>query len=155
MKYLLDASALVELFLKLDAKSLLEILRKSCILDLTIYEFCNALWKLAKIKKLITKDAAIAGAELLEKVIAGKMLEVSSGTAKLRDLMDKALRSGMNIYDSAYIHIADKRKVVLVTEDSGLYTNAKEVFGIEVIRVRELLERELTSGKNHNKGAFM
>ncbi len=58
MRYLLDASALVELFLSLEAKSLVGILRKCCILDLTVYEFCNALWKLAKIRKQISEETA-------------------------------------------------------------------------------------------------
>lgn len=67
MKYLLDASALVELFLKLKARELMDFLQKRCILDLTVYEFCNALWKLAKIKKLIDLKTAITGAKLLRK----------------------------------------------------------------------------------------
>jgi len=150
MKYLLDASALVELFLSLKAEELIDMLRRCCILDLTIYEFCNALWKLARIRKQIDEETAITGAELLEKIVSGNMVEVISQWTSLKTRMRVSLKHYVNAYDISYIHIAKNCNLVLVTGDPGMYTNAKNVFGLDALRVDELLKLHSHSKKRAN-----
>jgi len=140
MKYLLDASALVELFLRLEAEELVNILRDCCILDLTVYEFCNALWKLAKIRKRISEKTAISGAKLLEKIISGKGIVVISELTKLDDKMKSSLKHYINVYDISYIHVAREKNLTLITEDSGMHTNARNLFNLEVLYVDEFLK---------------
>jgi len=144
---LLDASALVEFFLSLKAEELIDILRRCCILDLTIYEFCNALWKLARIRKQIDEETAITGAELLEKMASGNMVEVIGQWTGLEARMRESLKHYVNAYDISYIHTARNRNLALVTEDLGMYTNAKNVFKLHVLHVDELLKLHSHSKK--------
>ena len=57
MKYLFDASALLNLVRRMGEKSL-KILKENYILTLTIYEVGNALWRETKLLKKLTKDEA-------------------------------------------------------------------------------------------------
>ncbi len=141
MKYLLDASALVEIFLKIKAEKLISVLKECCILDLTIYEFCNSLWKLTKIRKRISEETALMGAKLLEKIISIGGLKVISGWSDLEEQMRKSLKHFVNAYDMAYINTTIEKNLILVTEDTGMYNNAKKVFKLEVKNTEELLKR--------------
>ncbi len=128
------------LFIRLEAEDLINILRECCILDLTIYEFCNALWKLAKIRKQISDETAIIGAKLLEKIVSGNKIRVISQWTDLEARMEKSLKHYVNVYDISYICIAESENLVLVTDDPGMYVNARDVFGINVLHVDELLD---------------
>jgi len=139
MIYLLDASALVELFLSLNASKLINILDKCCILDLTIYEFCNALWKLAKLRGKIDEETAITGAKLLEKLVSGKIIRVVCPHTSLEARMKKSLQHYLNAYDAAYMHTAKNNNLILVTEDPGMHSNAKTIFNLEVLSTSEFL----------------
>jgi len=66
VRYLLDASALLNIVRRLGEKSL-KILKENYILTLTIYEVGNALWRETKLLKKLTTDEA---EEIMKAVIA-------------------------------------------------------------------------------------
>ena len=56
-----------------------------------------------------------------------------------------SLEHYVNAYDIAYIFTAKSRNLILVTSDSGMYINAKNVFNIEVILIDEFLKHLLNN----------
>lgn len=54
--------------------------------------------------------------------------------------MRKALDHSVNIYDLSYIITAQSQNMVLVTCNNGMYTNAKDVFKIEVMKTEKFLQ---------------
>jgi predicted nucleic acid-binding protein len=57
-KYLIDASALYPLIIKLGEK-IIDHMEKLAILDLTIYEIGNVLWKKARSSKIINIESVV------------------------------------------------------------------------------------------------
>ncbi len=92
-----------------------------------------------KIRKQISEETAIIGAKLLEKMISRNIIRIIGQWTCLEVRMKKSLEHYMNAYDVAYIYVAESKNLVLVTEDPGMYTNAKSVFGIDVLHVDEFL----------------
>ena len=56
-----------------------------------------------------------------------------------------SLRHYINAYDIAYVHMAKSKNLILVTDDPGMYTNAKNVFKLDVLRVNEFLSMIFTA----------
>lgn len=144
--YLVDASALVNILLSVnDAEELIKLLRGAYILDLTVYEFNKALWKLATITKKIGKEAAKIGAEILEWLISNGTLYVLSEHKNLGERISAAIEKRINFYDYSYIHAAKSKGLILVSDDKGMRINAKN-FGVTSINTKEFIKRVINRG---------
>jgi predicted nucleic acid-binding protein len=120
---LFDTSALLNLVIK-NGSSAHESLISQNILDLTMYETGNVIWKLGYLQKRITSQHAC---KLLESFLLLKqnmnILNISGMEEKIKNL---SLDTGLTFYDSAYVVAAQKADLVLVTDDSSLSKIAKK-----------------------------
>ena len=116
-KYLLDASAIVNLIKKATTK----VFEKGKTLNLALYESLNAILKeLTKLRK-IDEKTSFEYIELLSQVF--KILRIESiGPDEMKDVFNLALKENLSVYDTAYLHIAIRENPVLVTDDKELKT---------------------------------
>jgi len=114
-KFLVDTSALYPLILKLRHKvvEVAEILR---ILDLTLYEVGNVIWKEYKLGRIRDLDGVVS---MFSEVLSWiKIDEIE--LKDLKEIMKLAVSRGVTFYDASYIYIAEKRGYKLVTLDSDV-----------------------------------
>jgi len=131
-KYLLDASAIYPLTLKLREKLLLH-RGLFAVLDLTIYEVGNAIWKGYRRGKILN---VLPVAKLFEEVL--KDLEKLSIGSVLHEVLDVAAKSNITVYDASYIHVARKHRLKLVTEDEDLLKFPESISVGELLRELKL-----------------
>ena len=116
MRYLLDASALLNIVRRLGEKSL-KILKENYILTLTIYEVGNALWRETKLLKKLTTDEA---EEIMKAVIAlTKFMQIVEPEDPI-EILRISNRIEATFYDTAYVVVALRRNLTLVTDDKKL-----------------------------------
>ena len=132
-KFILDASALYPLMLALREELFLY-LDRLAILDLTVYEVGNALWR--ECRKGRIKDPLRAASffeRLLKSVERLRVLDIA-GVLRL------ALDRGLTFYDASYAYVAGREKATLVTEDEELRRACPEA--LNVAKLVELLKEE-------------
>ena len=116
MRYLLDASALLNIVRRLGERSL-EILKENHILTLTIYEVGNALWRETKLLNKLTTDEA---EEIMKAVIAlTKFMQIVEPEDPI-EILRISNRIEATFYDTAYVIVALRRNLTLVTDDKKL-----------------------------------
>ena len=136
----LDASVFLPLLLNLGRrfKELSERLSLH-VLDLTVYEVCNGLWKeSSKLKRIDARTAS----ELCyySKEVANRCSEVHPiSELDVRKVIEIALESGLTFYDSSYLELAKELGAALATEDRELSRVAPE-YGVEVLNLNEILK---------------
>ena len=113
-KYLLDTSAIYPLTLKLREKLLLY-RDLFAVLDLTIYEVGNAVWREYRRGKIVNILPVV---KLFEEVL--KNLEKLSVGGVLHEILEVAVKSNITVYDASYIYVARRHGLKLVTEDKDL-----------------------------------
>jgi len=126
MSYIFDASALLNLIRKAGSNAI-EIVKENYILDLTLYEIGNALWKEAILLKRISLEEAlktISFIENLRKILIAKSL---SDEDLLPKVLKISLQQKITYYNAAYITIAQNQKLTLITDDSKLIKTAKKL----------------------------
>ncbi|MEO9307208.1 MAG: type II toxin-antitoxin system VapC family toxin [Nitrososphaera sp.] len=120
---LFDTSALLNLVITNGSKTFKSLVSQN-ILDLTVYETGNVIWKLAYLQKKITHQHAC---KLLESFLLLKenmnILNTAGMEEKIKNL---SLDTGLTFYDSAYVIAAQKANLVLVTDDASLSQIAKK-----------------------------
>ncbi|MGQ4892231.1 MAG: type II toxin-antitoxin system VapC family toxin [Candidatus Njordarchaeia archaeon] len=119
MSYLIDASALLPL-LKRYGERIAFWRHKLFILDLTIYEVGNAIWKdlyLIKRGKIKTNLGGVR--ELIEAVIEilAQLNVLSINLEDFDRIIEESTNLGLTFYDSAYVYYAEKNNLTLITED--------------------------------------
>jgi predicted nucleic acid-binding protein len=114
--YLFDASSLVELLLNRDA---IDVAFDERILDLTIYEAANALWKLGVARDQLTDAELNTALSVLERLENELQIENATGRT-LTETVTVAEEHGLTVYDAAYLGTADRHQLIVVTEDSAL-----------------------------------
>ncbi|AJB42019.1 hypothetical protein TCARB_0969 [Thermofilum adornatum 1505] len=115
VEYLLDASALYPLMLKMKDK-LFDYLNLFVVLDLTVYEIGNVIWKESRVGRVrAPKALAIAFAEVFRGVKVVRLRD-----EEIADVLELALAEEITFYDAAYLYAARKLRLRLVTEDSDL-----------------------------------
>ncbi|HID06421.1 MAG TPA: PIN domain-containing protein [Armatimonadetes bacterium] len=127
MRYLLDASALYPLVLRLREKVLLYA-SELAVLDLTAYEVGNALWKEHRRGRLRDVEGAAALFERLLGALEKLRVEDIGGVLKV------ALERGLTFYDASYVCAAEERGLTLVSDDEAILSRYPKA-----IRVRELV----------------
>ncbi|NHI04047.1 hypothetical protein DYY67_1422 [Candidatus Nitrosotalea sp. TS] len=97
-----------------DSRSI-GILSKQYVLDLTVYEVLNAIWKLSYREKKITQEQSSA---LLDSILLLMQRMNTVGINGLEKRMHElATKEGLTAYDSSYLTVAEKLDLVLVTDD--------------------------------------
>ncbi|BFH74794.1 type II toxin-antitoxin system VapC family toxin [Sulfurisphaera javensis] len=128
-EYLLDTSALYPLLFKILTHEVnIDFISSSHILDLTIYELGNAIWKDAKLLKRI-KDPLSVMRNFM--IIISKMK-----TEKVTDYVEVmliAMERDLTFYDSAYVYVAESKGYTLITYDSELLNKCKNAKRLEDI----------------------
>ena len=136
--YVVDASVYAPLVV-LFGRGLIEALRKTriVILDLTVYESCNAYWKeCVKFHRMHENEALIA-------CRASKMLIQYINLHKITDLdvdeiMKIAIENNITFYDASYILLARELKAPIVSEDNDI-VNIAPKYSIKVYGLKHLL----------------
>jgi len=126
MRYLLDASALYDLFASGKAMPI----NATAILPLTVYEIGNILWKDHRAGKIRNMDiVTVAFGEFFNNI--GR-LEPDFEHAE-----NIALSRGISFYDASYISAAEAGNLLLVTQDKEILKKSKSA-----ISVKEFLKDE-------------
>jgi len=116
MKYLFDASALLNLVRRLGEESL-KILEENYILTLTIYEVGNALWRETRLLRRLTIDEA---EEVMRAIITLiKFMQVIEPQDPI-EVLRISNEIETTFYDAAYVVTALRRGLILVTDDRRL-----------------------------------
>jgi len=113
-EYLLDASAVYPLVLNLREK-FVDYAEKFSILDLTIYEVGNTLLKEFRRGRISNLKVT---AELFNEIFS--YVYVVRGGIDIPKVTELALSENLTFYDAAYLYIAQRLGVKLVTEDKDL-----------------------------------
>ena len=129
MSYLLDANALLDLVRRKKT-----LIAGQYILDLTIYEIGNAIWKEVTLFRTLTKDEAIQFMTDLMNII--QKMNIICIQGDLNEIMGLAIEKHITFYDAAYLYFAMKKGLVLVTNDKKLFNAAKDK--IKVLNSREI-----------------
>ena len=120
-RHLFDASSFVKA-LKLGKP---ELLIKSHIQWLTLYEIMNALWKEKCLAKAIPVDKALQLMDIVTQIAKHmKILDISGLEV---ETLDTAIKLGLTAYDVSYTALAKKHNLVLVTEDVELKIKAQQL----------------------------
>jgi len=88
---------------------------KFAILDLTIYEIGNIIWKEYKRGKI--KDPVLV-MKMFEEIM--RNMKKLSSNQEMLEIFDIAVKSNITFYDASYIYIARKHGLKLVTKDADL-----------------------------------
>ena len=116
MKYLFDASALLNLVRRLGEESL-KILEENYILTLTIYEIGNALWRETRLLRRLTIDEA---EEVMRAIITLiKFMQVIEPQDPI-EVLRISNEIETTFYDAAYVVTALRGGLILVTDDRRL-----------------------------------
>jgi len=122
---LFDASAFMMLT-KRSPEDAPKLLRGEYLLDLTVYELGNAIWKINKLFKNGDREAAIEAIEQVHHLTSQMTRYDARDRRVLASIMGDAFQHNLTFYDSVYLTIASKLNLTLVTEDKKLAQAAKE-----------------------------
>jgi predicted nucleic acid-binding protein len=135
---LFDASSVVELLIGESGDEVpVEALFDEHTLDLTFYEAGNALWKLAVARDDLTDTNLQDAMALLASLQREAVVETVIGPG-FADVSQAAQDEGLTFYDAAYLHVAQRNSLELITEDSALQDAARQ--SVSVGRVADLGE---------------
>ena len=120
-KYLLDASALYPILI-----SDLPFNPDACaVTSLTEYEIGNVLWKENRRSKI--DDPKRVAAIFSEAMHPLRKLEVDS----MADVLAISIQRGLTFYDASYAHLAETKKLKLVTKDAELLKKCAVAISVE------------------------
>ena len=145
MKFLLDASALLQLVTRSGKKLIaMAACAELITIDLAIYEACNGLWKLATLLKTLTLKDAQDIATVLNELTAQNLIQpISFVSIDLAHTLDIAQKAQVTFYDASYIAAAQNIKATLATEDQKLLKAANKF-----VRTRSFLQLQNELAKN-------
>ncbi|MGA3061383.1 MAG: type II toxin-antitoxin system VapC family toxin [Candidatus Bathyarchaeia archaeon] len=130
--YLLDASSFMFLIKKFNAKSVIECLQDSIILDLTFYEVGNAIWRESTLTKFLTPEEAKA-LEKVTQTILSKTDKITAEVSTFQSILEIAKNEKLSFYDSSYIYFAKEKNLKLATEDKQLKAKAQKYLDVQSI----------------------
>ena len=117
-KYVIDASALYPLLLRISSSEIIEQLSKLTILDLTKYEIGNTVRydRSAKDQIKLTE----LWDELLSEIREERIDDMKS-------VQEIALKNDLAFYDASYVHVAIRSGSKLVTSDGEILRKFKDI----------------------------
>uniref|UniRef100_A0A7C4BCN1 PIN domain-containing protein n=1 Tax=Ignisphaera aggregans TaxID=334771 RepID=A0A7C4BCN1_9CREN len=113
-RFLLDASAIYSLLTGLGHR-VLDFVDMFSVLDLTVYEVGNAIWKNYMRGRIANIGVVV---EFFEEFLS--MLKRFSIGNEIEEVLRIAIENNLTFYDSAYLYTARKNQLKLVTEDQEL-----------------------------------
>jgi len=119
MKKLFDASSII-LLTKNHPREAPELLKNEHLLDLTLYEIGNTIWKINKLYKKPDKNTALDSIEQAYHLIALMNKHEIDNRQTYLSIMENAFQYNLTYYDAAYLTTAQQHKLTLVTEDKQL-----------------------------------
>ena len=136
--YIIDASVYAPLIITYG-KDLIEKLKrvKFIILDLTIYEVCNAFWKEHTKLHKISEEEAIMACKVA-KALSRYVTLYSVTDLNTAEVMKIAIENNITFYDASYIALAYKLKTPIASEDHDILVVAPK-YNIKAIRLNELI----------------
>jgi predicted nucleic acid-binding protein len=138
--HILDASVFAPLVVMMG-KRFLEISQKHhfIILDLTVYETCNAFWKeYRKFHRLSVEDVLEFCSVI--KSLANKLNVYGFKDLDFGKVVDIAIDNNITVYDSAYIALALELHMPIASEDKDIL-NVGPRYNVVVMKLNELLGR--------------
>ncbi len=127
---LFDASALVNLLVS-RGSSALDLARGNDILDLTIYEAGNALWKLSTLQHKLSAEEADSLQSTLIQTATHHMNVIRVSELDHLSVANLARAERMSYYDAAYVSAARDRKRELITDDTRLGRVASKFLNVK------------------------
>lgn len=124
-QYLLDASAFILLIKKANVQTTFQCLQNSLVLDLTVYEVGNALWKESSLSKFLTPEESKT-LEKVAQIILSRTDKILNEDVTFQKIMEIAKTENISFYDSSYIYFAKQKNIKLVTEDQTLKAKAQK-----------------------------
>ena len=114
---LFDASASINIMIRKGGGAL-KLLKGQNILDLTIYEVGNALWRLDSLEKKISSKQACMVLESFMLIM--QYLQVLNINGVERSVKEFSAENRITFYDASYLIAAERSDLVLVTDDKVL-----------------------------------
>jgi len=113
-----DASAIINIIIRKGSESL-KLTKGQKILDLTIYEVGNSIWRLTYLDRKITNAQACS---LLDSFLrlTQQMQILRIDDIEKEHAKEISLKEGLTFYDSAYLVLAKDKNSMLVTDDATL-----------------------------------
>ncbi len=149
--YVVDASVYVPLMVLLGGRMRrIMVQNRFHMLDLTIYEACNAFWKEYSKLERIDRELAVKSCSLAAKL--GRYAVVHSvGELDMERVARIAAETGIPIYDAAYIELANVLGKPLASHDKDILENAPR-YGIDTLDLDMFLRvvEELSESKDKN-----
>jgi predicted nucleic acid-binding protein len=130
--YLFDASAIANLVKRGSLKPLSE----GVTLDLAAYEALNAVWKECRLRR-VDPETAKSFAEVLKGVFS--VIPTESVRGFEVEVLELALREELTVYDTAYLYVAVKNRLTLVSDDEKLLKKASRY--VRTAKTADLLDR--------------
>ena len=127
---LFDASAIINLLVSKGGAGL-DIARGNDILDLTVYEAGNALWKLSVLQHKISSAEADSLLGALLRVGLDRMNMVRVSGLDHAAISSLARTERVSYYDASYVRAAIERKCDLVTDDLRLSRMASKLVTVK------------------------
>jgi|BEDMetMinimDraft_2_1075160.scaffolds.fasta_scaffold11633_1 Predicted nucleic acid-binding protein, contains PIN domain len=118
--YIVDASAFYSLIQSPNKYS--ELIINGAVLDLTLYELGNVIWKEYKLKRI--KDNSKVIDNLTKLLSLMKIIRVN--TIDLPEIEDLAIKIGLTFYDASYVYYAKKLGTKILTNDEEMLNKSKE-----------------------------
>ena len=129
---LFDASALVNIMVNRGSETT-KLLRNNMILDLTVYEVGNTIWKLCYLEKKISYEQACKFLNSFLTLL--DYMDVLSINGIEENVKNLSVEEGMTFYDASYLAVAENKDLILVTDDAMLAKVASKVKAIPSDRV--------------------
>ncbi len=130
---LLDTSALINIMISKGSKAL-KLLSGQSILDLTIYEVGNSVWRLVHLEK---KIGLAQGCSLLDSfLLLMQRMHVLNIDGMEKSVKEFCLDQGLTFYDASYLITAKNKRLALVTDDKALTKVAAKY--VEVVQSSDL-----------------
>ena len=125
---LFDASAIINICSRGELEKL-----EGYTSSLAIFEIGNAIWKQVYQRKRLNEDEGMKVLDVMKEVLESlEKLEIDEP----QDVLKIAVENGITFYDSAYLYLAIKNDLSLVTDDEKLYRIAGKY--VRVLRSRDL-----------------
>jgi len=137
--FIVDASVYAPLIATLG-KKLLRVAKimNLTILDLTIYETCNAFWKECIKLKKIDRETALQACDLSVKFTKFiKIFNISQ--LNLSVALNIALRHNITLYDASYIALAKELNQPIASNDKDIILIAPK-YGVKVVDLNNFIE---------------
>ncbi len=129
--YLIDTSALYPLVKSLK-ENIIDYTDQFRILDLTIYEIGNVIWK--EYRRGLIKDLSMT--ITMFNIILDSIAKISIRPNDLESIINIALKNNISFYDASYIFVANKYGYILVSEDNDIKRSYEKT-----LTTNQLLER--------------